>query len=186
MQTSQAVAKQPEPLAAAKPKAVTAAESKPLFVEAEQLFEQMKELTQNIAKRAYDFFEARGREFGRELDDWFRAEAEMARRVPVEIKEESGKLIVRAEVPGFKAEEIKVSVEPQRLVISGKTTTQEEKQEAQTVYSEWRANQFCRALTLPGEVDPASAAATIKEGVLELTLTKIATPAPVQVAVKTA
>ncbi len=89
-------------------------------------------------------------------------------------------------MPGFKAEEIKVSVEPQCVVISGKTAAQAEKQEAQTVYSEWRANQFCRALTLPAEVDPASAAATLKEGVLELTLAKSATQAPVQVAVKTA
>lgn len=186
MQPSQALAKSPEPLVEAPPKAISAAENKPLFVEAEQLFEQMKELTQNIAQRAYEFFETRGREFGRELDDWFRAESEVLRRVPVEIKEEGDKLTVRAEVPGFKAEEIKVSVEPQRLVISGKTEAKEEKQEAQTVYSEWRANQFCRALTLPSEVDPASAAATIKEGVLELTLTKLATKEPVQVVVKTA
>lgn len=185
METSQAVAKQLEPVVETKPNPVPA-ESKPLFVEAEQLFEQMKELTQNIAQRAYEFFETRGREFGRELDDWFRAESEVLRRVPVEIKEEGDKLIVRAEVPGFKAEEIKVSVEPQRLVISGKTEAKEEKQEAQTVYSEWRANQFCRALTLPSEVDPANAAATIKEGVLELTLAKIATKEPVQVAVQTA
>jgi HSP20 family protein len=120
------------------------------------------------------------------LDDWFRAESEVLRRVPVEIKEQGDKLIVRAEVPGFKAEEIKVSVEPQHLVISGKTEARDEKQEAETVYSEWRANQFCRALPLSVEVDPASAAATIKEGVLELTLTKIAKQEPVQVAVKTA
>ncbi len=182
MAISQAVAKQPEPLVQTQTQA--AAESKPLFVEAEQLFEQMKELTQNVAKRAYDFFEARGREFGRELDDWFRAESEVLRRVPVEIKEVGDKLTVRAEVPGFKAEEIKVSVEPQCVVISGKTTANEEKQEAQTVYSEWRANRFCRALTLPSEVDPASAAATLKEGVLELTLTKTVAQTPVQVEVK--
>ena len=184
MQPSQAMAKQPEPLVETKQKPVEA--NKPLFVEAEHLFEEMKELTQNIAKRAYDFFEARGREFGRELDDWFRAESEVLRRIPVEIKEQGDKLLVRAEVPGFKAEEIKVSVEPQRLVISGKTEVKEEKQEAETVYSEWRANQFCRALPLPTEVDAASATATIKEGVLELTLTKIAKQEPVQVAVKTA
>ncbi len=85
-----AVAQQLEKPAAASPA------GKPLFVEAEQLFEQMKELTQNIAQRAYDFFEARGREFGREFDDWFRAESEVLRRVPVEIKEVGDKLTVRA------------------------------------------------------------------------------------------
>ncbi len=186
MATSQAVVRQPEPLTKTPTQVAAMPESQPLIVEAEQLFEQMKEVTQHIAKRAYDFFEARGREFGREFDDWFRAEAEVLRRVPIEINEAGGTLTVRAEVPGFKAEEIKVSVEPQCVVISGKTVAQAKKQAAQTVYSEWRAKQFCRALTLPAEVDPASAAATLKAGVLELTLAKTAAQTPVQVAVQAA
>jgi HSP20 family protein len=162
------------------------AQAKPIFVEAEHLFEQMKELTQTIGQRAYEFFEARGREFGKELEDWFRAESEVLRHVPVELSEDAANLIVRAEVPGFNAEQIKVSVEPTRLVINGKSETSTEKTEAQTVYSERRANQFCRALTLPTEVDPSQVTATLKEGVLQLTLPKVAQPEAVQVAVQTA
>ena len=47
--------------------------------------------------------------------------------MPVEIKEADSQITVRAEVPGFAANEINVSVEPQRLVISGKSekTTEE-------------------------------------------------------------
>ena len=86
----------------------------PVFVEAEKLFEQMKEFSQSVARRAYEYFEARGREFGHDLEDWFRAESELMRRVPVEIKEADSQITVRAEVPGFAANEINVSVEPQR------------------------------------------------------------------------
>jgi HSP20 family protein len=96
------------------------APASPIFVEAEKLFEQMKEFSQSVARRAYEYFEARGREFGHDLEDWFRAESELMRRVPVEIKEAENQITVRAEVPGFTANEINVSVEPQRLVISGK------------------------------------------------------------------
>ena len=53
----------------------------PIFVEAEKLFEQMKEFSQLVGRRAYEFFEARGREFGHDLEDWFRAESELMRGV---------------------------------------------------------------------------------------------------------
>src|SRR5512145_432079 len=128
------------------------APTSPIFVEAEKLFEQMKEFSQSVARRAYEYFEARGREFGHDLEDWFRAESELMRRVPVEIKEADGQITVRAEVPGFAADEIKVSVEPQRLVISGKSEKTTEENKEQTLLSEFRSDQFCRELMLPAEV----------------------------------
>jgi HSP20 family protein len=182
MTTAKAMTKVPETTTVV-PGTTTA---KPLFVEAEQLFEQMKDLTQTIGKRAYEFFEWRGREWGQELEDWFRAEAELLRRLPVEITEEGNNLIVRAEVPGFKAEEIKISVEPERLVISGKAEQQAAKKEEQTVYSEWRAQQFCRAIELPGKVDTTQVTATLKDGILQLAMPRVAAQAAVQVAVKSA
>jgi HSP20 family protein len=171
MQTQQAVAKK-------------IAES-PFFVEAEKLFDQMKEFSQSIAQRAYELFESRGREIGHELEDWFRAETEVLRRVPVEMKEADGKLIVRAETPGFSAADIKVSVAPKQLTISGRKEEKKEEKAETGFFSEFRANQFCRTLPLPATVDTALAEATLKDGVLELTLTKAPVSQPVNVAVKT-
>jgi HSP20 family protein len=144
----------------------------PIFVEAEKLFEQMKEFSQSVARRAYEYFEARGGEFGHELEDWFRAESELMRRVPIEVKEADGQITVRAEVPGFAADEIKVSVEPQRLVISGKSEKTTEEKKEQTLISEFRSNQFCRELRLPAEVEPDKTTAAFKDGVLELAFAK--------------
>ena len=156
----------------------------PTFVEAEKLFEQMKEFSQSVARRAYEYFEARGREFGHELEDWFRAESELMRRVPVEIKEDDGQIIVRAEVPGFAANEIEVSVEPQRLVISGKSEKTTEEKKEQTLLSEFRSNKFCRELRLPAEVEPDKTTAVLKVGVLELVIAKAAASKAVNVEVK--
>ena len=160
------------------------APASPIFVEAEKLFEQMKEFSQSVARRAYEYFEARGREFGHDLEDWFRAEAEMMRRMPVEIKEADGQVTVRAEVPGFTANEIKVSVEPQRLVISGKSEKKTEEKKDETLLSEFRSNQFCRELRLPAEVEPDKTTAALKDGVLELVFAKAAESKPVGVEVK--
>jgi HSP20 family protein len=160
------------------------APASPIFVEAEKLFEQMKEFSQSVARRAYRYFEARGREFGHDLEDWFRAESELMRRVPVEIKEADGQITVRAEVPGFAADEIKVSVEPQRLVISGKSEETTEGKKEQTLLSEFRSNQFCRELRLPAEVEPDKTTAVLKDGVLELMFAKAAGGKAVDVEVK--
>ncbi len=164
----------------------------PFFVEAEKLLEEMKEVSQSVAKRAYELFDTRGRELGHELEDWFRAEFEVLRWVPVELKEADGKFVVRAEVPGFNAADLKISVEPKQLTISGKKEeTKEEPKEgpkegkdANRYFSEFRANQFCRTLNLPKAVDTTQAQAALKDGVLELTLPKAAVSEPVNVSVK--
>ena len=160
------------------------APSSPIFVQAERLFEQMKEFSQSVACRAYEYFEARGRALGHDLEDWFRAESELTRRVPVEIKEAENKITVCAEVPGFAANEIKISVEPQRLVISGKSEKTTEENKEQTLLSEFRSNQFCRELRLPAEVEPDKTTAVLKDGVLELVFTKAAESEPIAVEVE--
>jgi HSP20 family protein len=160
------------------------APASPIFVEAEKLFEQMKEFSQSVARRAYEYFEARGREFGHDLEDWFRAESELMRHVPIEVKEADGQITVRAEVPSFAANEIKVSVEPLRLVISGKSEKATEETTEQTLLSEVRSNQFCRELRLPAEVEPDKTTAVLKDGVLELVFAKAAESKPVAVEVK--
>ena len=156
----------------------------PVFVEAEKLFEQMKEFSQSVARRAYEYFEARGREFGHDIEDWVRAESELMRRVPVEVKEADGRITVRAEVPGFAANEIKIGVEPQSLVISGKSEKTTEENNEQTLLSEFRSNQFCRELTLPAGVEPDKTTAVLKDGVLELAFAKAPESKPVAVEVK--
>ena len=158
---------------------------RPFIVEAEKLLDRMRELKQSIMRRAHEFFEARGGDVGHALDDWFRAESEMLRPVPVQISATEKRLTVRAELPGFKADEIKVSVEPNRLIISGESQSKVEQQTEQTIYNERRSRQFFRAIAMPADVDPRSAAATLKDGVLEVTLDKVESEPAVKVEVKT-
>lgn len=156
----------------------------PAFVEIEKFIEHMKDFTQTIGQRAHEFFEARGREFGHDLEDWFRAESELIRHVPVEIKDTAENIVVHAEVPGFNANDIKISVDGRQLMLTGKVEATTEEKTEQTVYNERRSNQFYRAMALPTDVDATKAVASMKDGVLELTLPKVAKPAAVNVEVK--
>jgi HSP20 family molecular chaperone IbpA len=156
----------------------------PIIVETRKLLDRMKEVSESIAKRAYEFFEQRGREVGRDIDDWLHAEMEVLRPVPIEITEADGELKISAEAPGFSAKDLQVAVEPRRVIISGKTEKTHERETGKTVYSERRSKEIFRALDLPVEVDPTRTAAGLKDGILQLTVAKALPAAPVKVDIK--
>lgn len=154
--------------------AVQPAEERPVRVTPMQnLVDRVNKMSQAIAQRAYEIFEGNGRRFGHDLDDWFKAEMDILHPVHVNVAESGDKLEVKAEVPGFNEKEIEVSVEPNRLTISGKRETETAKEEkGKTVYSEFRSNQILRIVDLPASVDADKTIATLKNGILQLTMPK--------------
>jgi HSP20 family protein len=158
----------------------------PAFIEAEKMFEKVAEITKDIAQRAFEFFRERGGEFGKDVEDWFKAESELLRPVPIEMTESDAEIFVTAAVPGFKAEEIEISVKDDVLIVSGKTETDEESEDASTIVREWTSNRFYRQLTLPSRIFPDKANAKLVDGLLKLTLPKAATNDVTKVAVTSA
>jgi HSP20 family protein len=127
-----------------------------------------------IARRAYELFESNGRAFGRDLENWFQAEKELLHPVPVNITEADESFDVKAEVPGFNEREIEIGVEPRRLMITGKRETKKEEQKGKAVCAECCASQVLRTVDLPAEIETDKVTATLKNGVLEVTLPKVA------------
>lgn len=158
----------------------------PAFVEAEKMFEQLAAITRETAAKAYDFFVERGSHLGTHLEDWLRAESETLRTAPVRITDTKDAVNVLIAVPGFKANEIEVSVKDDLLFVSGETTAEERKEDENTFYNEWSSDRFMRKLTLPSKVDPNTVAAKLQEGVLTLNLHKMAETEATKVAVKSA
>jgi HSP20 family protein len=138
------------------------------------LFDRIQEMSNSIARRAFEIFEGRGRALGRDLEDWLQAESEFLHPVHLDIAESDEALTVRAEVPGFSAKELEVGVEPHRLTISGKREANEERKSKKTIYTEHCVNQIFRSIDLPSEVDSSKVTATLKDGVLELSVPKAA------------
>ncbi len=163
--------------------AVTKPEAFPIFVEAEKMFERLAELTRETTQRAFEFFVRRGGDFGKEFEDWFRAEAEILLPVKLEITETDKLFNVNAMVPGFKAEEIEISVKDNVLILSGETKREEKREEENMIYSDWRSNRFFRQLTLPAEVNADKVKANLKDGILYLKLPKAAPHEVKQIAV---
>lgn len=149
------------------------------------IFDRLEEVHNSIARRAFEIFDRNGRWPGRELDDWLRAESELLHPMHLELTESDNNLTVRAEVPGFNAKELEINVEPRRLTITGKRETKEETKKGKTVFSELCANEMLRVVDLPAEVDISDVSANVKDGILNIKMTKTGTPKSVRVELKT-
>lgn len=82
-------------------------------------------------------------------------------------------VVVRAEVPGMDKKDIEVSITDYTLTIKGQTR-QEKKQEKGNYYrSEIHQGSFSRSVYLPAGVDATKVSATMRDGILEVTLPKL-------------
>jgi HSP20 family protein len=116
-----------------------------------------------------DFFGRRWlRPFG-----WERPFAEMPSMPSVDVIDRDEEVVVRAEVPGYKKEDIEISVSDSSLTIKGETKTEEKEEKGDYFHCEISHGAFTRTVALPAAVDDAKAKAVMKDGMLELTLPKL-------------
>lgn len=167
--------------------AVQRAEERPVAITpVESLLTRINNISQAIMQRAYEIFEGNGRRFGHDLEDWSKAEMDLLHPVRVNITESDENLEVKAEVPGFSEKEIEVSVEPRRLTIASKRETSKEEKKGKAVYSEFCSDQMLRVVDLPASVDADKTTATLKNGVLQLTMPKTAKAKAIEIKSKAA
>jgi HSP20 family protein len=88
----------------------------------------------------------------------------------VDVHRADGKLVVRADVPGVRPEEIEVEVEDDMLTVSGRHEETEEEKGRDFVRRERRYGSFRRSVSLPHGVDPDKVDAVTHDGVLEVTV----------------
>jgi HSP20 family protein len=115
----------------------------------------------------------------REFDQSFEAAARDASWTPaVDIHEEAQRFLVRADLPGVKATDIEVTADKGVLTLRGER--QIDKKEVDGHYSrvERVAGKFVRTFTLPDNVQTDAIKAQFKDGVLELTIPKVAKVEP--------
>jgi HSP20 family protein len=92
----------------------------------------------------------------------------------VDVHQDAEKMTVEAELPGFRREDINVSLQGDLLTISGERKSEPEAPSGQPYQTERFYGRFERAVTLPEEVDGDRASATYKDGVLCIYLPKTA------------
>jgi HSP20 family protein len=90
----------------------------------------------------------------------------------VDILEEGGDVVIKAELPGMKKEDIDVKLTDKTIAISGEKK-KEEKVEKKDFYRMERSyGFFTRAFSLPSEVQTDKVKALFKDGILEIRIPK--------------
>jgi HSP20 family protein len=93
----------------------------------------------------------------------------------VDIKDEEGRYLIRADIPGVKPEDIEVTMENGDITIRGERKFEETEEKENFKRIERSHGVFYRRFTLPDNIDEEGIEAKGKDGVLEVTIPKTTT-----------
>lgn len=102
----------------------------------------------------------------------------------VDVIDRDGEVLVKAEIPGVDKKDLDISVGDDSVTIKGETRKEEKEEKGDYHRCEITRGSFSRTVALPAAVDGAKAAATFKDGILELTLPKVQATKRHKIAVK--
>jgi HSP20 family protein len=96
--------------------------------------------------------------------------SEGARSLAIDVVRDNGNLVVRADVPGIKPEEVKVEIENDILTVSGSHEETKEEKDKEYLRRECRYGSFSRSLALPAGVEAKEIKAKTHDGIVEVTI----------------
>ncbi len=102
----------------------------------------------------------------------------------IDVKDEKDEVIVRADIPGIKKDELNISVQDDILTVKGERKEEQEKKGKDYYYAERFHGTFSRAVELPSKVRATDVKASYKDGVVEIHLPKDATAKPREVKIQ--
>ena len=122
---------------------------------------------------------------GRHWDDVLRRHVDADRMIApaVDISESEHGLIVSAELPGLRKDQVKLTIEDGVLTISGEKKFEEEKKGTDYHRVERRYGSFHRSFTMPSGVDADKAKAKFEDGVLTIEIPKSEAAKPKQLTI---
>jgi len=88
----------------------------------------------------------------------------------VDVVRDDGNLVIHAELPGIRPEEVKIEVEDDILTVSGEHEESKDEKDKHYVRRERRYGSFSRSMALPSGVDAKKIKAKTHDGVVEVTI----------------
>jgi HSP20 family protein len=102
----------------------------------------------------------------------------------VDIKETDKEILIKADLPGMKMEDIDVSVDEGQLIIKGERKEEKEEKDKNYIRVERSYGSFYRSFDIGAPVKSEQVKATYKNGVLEITLPKAEAKKPKKIAIR--
>ncbi len=147
--------------------ALAKAEAKSPFAEMEKRFRQLE-------KRFEDIFpDDWGMPTRWEMPEWSKLSKMELKAPRVDIVDRDDDILVRADVPGVKKENLDVSLTDNTITIKGSTSEEKKEEKGDYYRSETMKGSFSRTMSLPSDVDGNKASTSFKDGVLEVIVPKV-------------
>jgi HSP20 family protein len=123
----------------------------------------------------------------RELDQTFETQARDTSWSPaVDVHEEAERFVVHADLPGVKPADIEITADKGVLSLRGTRAFEQRNEGGRYSRTERVNGRFVRSFTLPENVQADAIKASFKDGVLELTIPKVAKAEPRRIEVQAA
>lgn len=101
------------------------------------------------------------------------AETKLQQIIPVHVAETEREVIVRAQIPGFKKNDVNLNVTESHVEIAAAKKMERVERTAGSLTHERQAGALRRAFMLPAKVDPDRAEATLENGLLTIRMPKL-------------
>lgn len=109
--------------------------------------------------------------------DFPAVEIEGTRLPKVDFIDRKNEMLLRAELPGLDKKDVEVTLNDNMLLVKGHTDTEKKEEEGEYHRHEIQSASFARSISVPSNIDASKIAASLKDGVLEVTLPKTKTSA---------
>jgi HSP20 family protein len=143
------------------------------------VFAELSKRFEEVRRRAFELFEKRGFEFGHELEDWLKAERDVAGWPAAEMKEKEAAYELEITLPGFEAKDVQVTATPAEIVVHAAYVHEKKTEEGKVLWTEFGSNDVYRRFETPQPIDPEKVTAKLEKGMLRIQAPKAA-PAKVK------
>ena len=103
------------------------------------------------------------------VDRWFETDKKIT---AIDMIDTGKEYKIKAEMPGVNKKDIEVNITPNNISICGETRTEIKEKDEGWIRRERNYSTICRTMMFPEEVNPDKADATLKDGILEILVTK--------------
>jgi HSP20 family protein len=145
----------------------------PVKAEQHGVFKEMEERMQQLERHFESLFPRNWyRPMHLDFPEWTQLGMTGLKTPKVDIIDRDGDILVRAEIPGVKKEDLDISLTDTAITIKGCTSEEKKEEDGDYFRSEIMKGSFSRTLPLPAEVDGGKATSTFKDGMLEVVVPK--------------
>ena len=132
------------------------------------LFEDFARRMDAVRQRAFENFEKRGFEPGRELEDWVTAEHDVLGWPSAELREKDSEYEMDVTLPGFTPADVEVTATPGEVLVHACAEHRQASGDQKVVWSEISNSEVFRRFVLPHSIEPAAVTAQLNDGVLRV------------------